>query len=85
MFEADARIHVEKLEEELGIVLLPDEEEEDFDTLGGLIFFHLGRVPARGEIIDYPHAALKFEIVDADPRRIKKVRVTRNITPHSED
>lgn len=77
VFEADARIRVEKLEQELHIELINEEEEEDYDTLGGLIFFHMGRVPAKGEVLDHP-SGLKFEIVEADPRRIRRVRIVKS-------
>ena len=48
--------------------------QQDIDTLGGLIFSLVGRVPARGELIRHP-SGLEFEILDADPRRVKKLRV----------
>ena len=54
--------------------LLKPEEEEDIDTLGGLVFALVGRVPARGELVRHP-SGLEFEILDADPRRVKKLRV----------
>jgi hemolysin (HlyC) family protein len=69
-----ARTPVKELETHLGLKLLKPEEEEDIDTLGGLIFALVGRVPARGELIRHP-AGLEFEVLDADPRRVKKVRV----------
>jgi CBS domain containing-hemolysin-like protein len=65
---------VRELENHLGIKLLTPEEEEDIDTLGGLVFALLGRVPARGELIRHP-AGLEFEVLDADPRRVKKLRI----------
>ena len=49
-------------------------DEEDIDTLGGLIFMLAGRVPVRGEVIQHPSGA-EFEIIDADARRIKRIRV----------
>ncbi|RMD95732.1 MAG: HlyC/CorC family transporter [Alphaproteobacteria bacterium] len=70
---AQARTPLEEFEEEIGIPLAIDEEEE-VDTLGGLVFLLLGRVPARGEVIRHP-AGPEFEVVDADPRRIKRLRV----------
>src|SRR5467141_4985389 len=70
-FIADARTPVRELESHLGLKLLKPEEEEDIDTLGGLVFALLGRVPARGELIRHP-AGLEFEVLDADPRRVKK-------------
>lgn len=77
---ADARLEIEDLEEALGLSLV-DEDEEDFDTLGGLIFHELGRVPAKGEVVGFADGLLKFEIMSADPRRIYRVKVTRNFTP----
>jgi CBS domain containing-hemolysin-like protein len=74
-FEADARASLEALEEVLGRRLIPDDlEEEDIDTVGGLVSALAGRVPQRGEVIAHPDG-LEFEITDADPRRIKRVRV----------
>ena len=49
-------------------------DEEEIDTLGGLIFMLAGHVPARGEMVPHP-SGVEFEVVDADPRRIKRVRV----------
>jgi len=72
---ADARVTVETLEEELGPIL-NEEEREDLDTLGGLVFSLAGRVPIRGELVEHP-SGLEFEILDADPRRIRKLRLHR--------
>ena len=69
-----ARMPVKELESYLGMKLLKPEEEEDIDTLGGLVFALVGRVPARGELVRHP-SGLEFEILDADPRRVKKLRV----------
>lgn len=69
-----ARAPLDELAEELELELSPEEYGEEIDTLGGLVFFLLGRVPARGEVIPHSSGA-QFEIVDADPRRIKRVRV----------
>jgi CBS domain containing-hemolysin-like protein len=76
VFEADARVEVEELEKRLGVELLDAERREDVDTLGGLIFTLLDRVPARGEIVRHP-AGIEFEVLEADPRRIKRVRIIR--------
>jgi magnesium and cobalt transporter len=61
---------------ETGVDLTADEsvDEEEIDTLGGLVFMLSGRVPARGEVVPHP-AGHEFEVVDADPRRIKRLRV----------
>src|SRR5262245_21999003 len=69
-----ARTPVRELEQHLGIQLLKADEEADIDTLGGLVFALVGRVPARGELIRHP-AGVEFEVLDADPRRVKKLRV----------
>jgi CBS domain containing-hemolysin-like protein len=73
---AAARMPVSELEAYLGVKLLKPDEGDDIDTLGGLIFSLLGRVPARGELIRHP-AGIEFEVLDADPRRVKKLRVHR--------
>lgn len=75
-----ARAPLDELSDELGLELSAEESEEEIDTLGGLIFVLLGRVPARGEIIPHTSGA-QFEIVDADPRRIKRIRVRATGTP----
>ncbi len=70
---ADARVTVEMLEAELGPIL-DDEEREDLHTLGGLVFSLTGRIPTRGELVRHP-SGLEFEILDADPRRIRRLRL----------
>jgi magnesium and cobalt transporter len=74
VFDVNARIRIETLEQQLGLNLVTEEKGDEFDTLGGLIFFHLGRVPAKGESV--PHVSgIKFEILEADARRIHKIRI----------
>jgi CBS domain containing-hemolysin-like protein len=71
---ASARAPVKQLEELLGVPLLSAEEAEDIDTLGGLVFALVGRVPARGELVRHA-SGIEFEVLDADPRRVKKVKI----------
>src|SRR5216683_1616612 len=71
---ADARLPIEALEEQHGTRLRPVGDEEAVDTLGGLVFMLAGRVPKRGEIIAHPDG-IEFEVLDADPRRVKRLRV----------
>jgi len=73
---AAARTPLDEFEAEIGLSLTDADEvdEEEIDTLGGLVFMLLGRVPARGEVIEHPTGA-SLEVVEADPRRIKRVRV----------
>ena len=76
-FLAQARTPVEEFEAEVGLKLVPEEDAEEIDTLGGLVFMLAGRVPARGEVVKHPDGP-DFEVVDADPRRIKRLRVRLN-------
>lgn len=71
---ADARIPIEQLEERQGIRLRPTGEQDEVDTLGGLVSSLAGRVPGRGEVIGHP-SGIEFEVLDADPRRVKRLRV----------
>jgi len=71
---ADARTPVEDLEEHLGVELVTEEQDEDIDTIGGVVFSIMGRIPARGELVRHP-TGIEFEVLDADPRRIKKLRI----------
>jgi magnesium and cobalt transporter len=74
VFDVHARIRIETLEQELGLNLVTEEKGDEFDTLGGLIFFQLGRVPTKGESV--PHVSgIRFEILEADARRIHKIRI----------
>lgn len=68
---ADSRIHIEQLEKHFGIEI----EKDKFDTLGGLIFHLTGKIPSIGDIIHGNY--LQMKIVDADPRKIKKVEITK--------
>lgn len=69
-----ARANIEEFQEASGLAMLPEDWEEDADTLGGLVFTLANRVPTRGEVIPHPNGH-EIEIVDADPRRIKRVRL----------
>ncbi len=71
---AAARTPIEDLEEHLGQKLLTPEEEEDIDTLGGLVFSTVGRVPTRGELVRHS-SGFEFEVLDADPRRVKTLKI----------
>ena len=71
--DVNGRTPIEMLEQELGNVLSEDERRE-IDTVGGLIFSLLGRIPERGEVVRHP-CGVEFEILDVDPRRIRRLRV----------
>jgi CBS domain containing-hemolysin-like protein len=82
---ADARLAIATLDEMFGVDLLPDDQHDEADTLGGLIFEMAGRVPVRGEVIKHA-TGLEFEIVESDARRVKRIRVhTRKETPAEAD
>ena len=73
---AQARTPVAELEARLGLTLLTPDEQSEIDTLGGLVFSMVGRIPSRGEILRHP-TGVEFEVLDADPRRIKTLKVQR--------
>jgi CBS domain containing-hemolysin-like protein len=80
VFEADARAPLEELEAALGRELAPPDMEEDIDTVAGLVVALAGRVPQRGEVIAHPHG-YDLEVVEADPRRVRRVRVRPAAVP----
>jgi CBS domain containing-hemolysin-like protein len=75
-FIADARIELEDFKSETGVDLATSEADEAIDSLGGLVASLVGRVPQRGEIIAHP-SGYEFEVLEADPRRIKRLRIRR--------
>ncbi len=81
---ADGRSTFEELDELVGHELNLIDDDEDIDTLSGLVAYLAGRVPNRGELIAHPKG-LEFEILDADPRRVKRIciRNLSNFTPET--
>ena len=75
-FVADARVELKDFESETGVDLATSEADEGVDSLGGLVASLVGRVPQRGEIIAHP-SGYEFEVLEADPRRIKRLRIRR--------
>jgi magnesium and cobalt transporter len=73
-YEADARLDLEDFKAQTGIDLAPKDGDEEIETLGGLVVSLVGRLPLRGEIIPHP-SGFEFEILEADPRRIKRLRL----------
>ena len=80
--DVDARLEILHLEEVIGS-FVSDEEREELDTLGGLVFSLAGRVPVRGELVKHS-SGVEIEIVDADPRRVKHLRI-HNLTSENYD
>jgi CBS domain containing-hemolysin-like protein len=76
VIEADARTPLEELEAALEADLSFDDLEEEVDTVAGLVTALAGRVPQRGEVVSHP-GGFDFEVIDADPRRVKRLRVRR--------
>jgi len=72
--DADARWFLADFEEQCGSYF-DDEDREDIDTLGGLVFSITGHVPIRGELVKHDESGLEFEILEADPRRIHRLRI----------
>ncbi|MGF9759941.1 hemolysin family protein [Microvirga sp. 0TCS3.31] len=80
---ADARASLDEVKETLGVDLTEEEGAEDIDTIGGFIVTLAGRVPSRSEVIVGP-AGLEFEVLDADPRRVKRLRIHRRTVASTE-
>jgi magnesium and cobalt transporter len=78
--DINARLPVEEFETRVGPVRSEDERDADIDTVGGLVFTLAGRVPAKGEVISHP-SGIEFRVLDADPRRIRRLRVRRAPEP----
>lgn len=76
VFVADARVELEEIAEAIGDDFDVRDQIDEVDTLGGLLFSALGRIPVRGEVVQ-ALPGFEFLILDADPRRIKRVRITR--------
>jgi CBS domain containing-hemolysin-like protein len=76
---AVARTPIPELEAHLGVTLIEADSEMEVDTLGGLVFALVGRVPVRGEIVRHA-SGIEFEVLDADPRRVKKIKIHRGRT-----
>ena len=70
--EVDARIYIDDLNNEFELAL---PEDEDYDTVGGFVFSHLGYVPKTGEIFEYEN--VKFTIAAAEARKIKRIRIQK--------
>jgi CBS domain containing-hemolysin-like protein len=73
-FEADGRAPIDELEAKLSASLALPDHEDEFDTAAGMAVALAGRLPQRGEILRHP-AGFDVEIVDADPRRVKRIRI----------
>lgn len=80
-FLCDARAELEDVDMRVGSNFLTGELSEDVDTIGGLIFAIIDRVPVRGEVIEA--LGFEFRVVDADPRRIKKIELERSGKPNN--
>ncbi|KGF69292.1 hemolysin [Hoeflea sp. BAL378] len=76
----DAKAELMDLAAEIGSDFDIREQSEEVDTIGGLIFSELGRVPARGEVVQ-ALPGFEFHVTDADPRRVKRVRIVRKRQP----
>ncbi|MBC7770057.1 MAG: CBS domain-containing protein [Phycisphaerales bacterium] len=73
-FEADGRAPIDQLEAKFSASLALPDHEDEFDTAAGLAVALAGRLPQRGEILRHP-AGFDVEIIDADPRRVKRIRI----------
>jgi CBS domain containing-hemolysin-like protein len=76
-FVIDARASLEDASKAVGVELAGDDLAEEIDTVGGLVASIAGHVPIRGEIVSDPTRAIEYEIIDADPRRVKRIKLHR--------
>ncbi|MCR4268738.1 hemolysin family protein [Nitratireductor sp. ZSWI3] len=74
IFVVDGKAEIEDVAAVIGEAFHAEEHTEDVDTIGGVIFNTLGRVPARGEVVQ-AIPGFEFQVLDADPRRVKRVRI----------
>ncbi|WP_300551517.1 hemolysin family protein [Maricaulis sp.] len=74
VWDVDARAEIDDFERIVGQDIATEEEDDDVDSLGGLVFTLAGRIPERGEVIRHA-TGYEFEVLEADPRRIKRMRV----------
>jgi CBS domain containing-hemolysin-like protein len=84
LYVADARITISTLDMMFNVDLLPEDQEDEADTLAGLLFEMDGRIPSRGEVIKHA-SGLEFEIMDSDARRVKRVRIAVKPAPVAEE
>jgi magnesium and cobalt transporter len=82
--DINALLPVQEFEARLGPVLSADERAADIETVGGLVSNLAGRVPTKGEIIPHP-AGIEFLVLEADARRIRRLRARRTATPEAEE
>ena len=78
VYICQSRAPLEEFEKVLGVDLASDTDDEEIETMGGLVFMMTGRVPVRGEVISHP-SGYDFEVIEADPRRIKRLRVYQKL------
>ncbi|MGB0960598.1 MAG: transporter associated domain-containing protein [Halocynthiibacter sp.] len=76
-FCVEARAALDEFQEVIGKPLITGDEDEEVETMGGLVFLLAGHVPTRGEVIRHPNG-MKIEVMEADPRRIKRLRVWKD-------
>jgi CBS domain containing-hemolysin-like protein len=77
MFVVDAKAEIDDVPPRIGDDFKAGEHGEYVDTIGGMIFNTLGRVPARGEVVQ-AIPGFEFHVLDADPRRVKRVRIVHD-------
>jgi CBS domain containing-hemolysin-like protein len=82
LWEADARVELEELAQAVDARL--SSEDDEVDTLGGLVFLLAGHIPSKGECVTHP-SGWKLEAIDSDPRKIIRVRLHAPEARRSED
>jgi magnesium and cobalt transporter len=80
--DLNALLPVEDFEAKMGTVLSDEERAADIETVGGLVFNLAGRVPTKGEIIPHP-SGIEFLVLEADARRIRRLRARKTVAPEA--
>jgi CBS domain containing-hemolysin-like protein len=79
-YEVEARVRIDELNRELGLAL---PEHEDYETIGGFVLSRLGYIPKAGETVE--HEAVRITVLDAEERRIKRLRLDLPAQPGGEN
>ena len=82
-WDADARVELDEFEAATGVKI--EAEDEEVDTLGGIVFSLAGRVPQRGEVLSHEEAGLDFEVTEADARKVRRLRIRRRVSSDKQD
>lgn len=76
---ADGRVMLEEIDEAFDLDLTIEDLEDEIETVGGLVTSLAGHMPTRGELVSHPNEKITFEILEADPRRVKRLLIHQKV------